>query len=197
MKKQLVQFNFPGMTAQQYEQVMDELRRTGHSEVPGRIHHVSAVQGNSIQVVGIWETRETFDNFGKIVQPIFEKFSVPQVQPTITSVYYEYSGVGANGSQKKQLVQFTFPGLTERQYDQVWNELRRAGHATPSGLIHHVSVFQDNNCLVFDIWESQEAFDRFGKILMPILYKVGIDEPKPKITPVLNEFSSVESKVTH
>ena len=197
MKKQLIQFNFPGMTAHQYEQVMDELRNTGHSEVPGRIHHVSTVQGNNIQVVGVWESREAFDNFGTIIQPIFRKFGVPQVQPTITSVYYEYSGIEGSANQKKQLIQFSFPDMTERMYDQVWNELRRAGHPTPSGLIHHVSAFQDNNCLVFDIWESQEAFERFGKILMPILYKVGIDEPQPKITTVLNEFSSVESSVTH
>jgi len=98
---------------------------------------------------------------------------------------------------KKQFVQFNFPGMTERQYDQVWNELRRAGHATPAGLIHHVSAFQGNNCLVFDVWESQEAFEKFGKTLMPILYKLGIDDPKPMITPVLNEFSSVETRITH
>jgi len=98
---------------------------------------------------------------------------------------------------KKLLIQFNFPGMTQKQYDQVWNELRRAGHPKPAGLIHHVAAFQGDNCLVFDVWESQEAFDRFGQILMPILYKVGIDEPQPMITPVLNEFSRVETRVPH
>lgn len=97
----------------------------------------------------------------------------------------------------KQLVQFNFPGLTEKQYDQVWSELRRAGHSNPSGLIHHVSAFENNNCLVFDVWESPEAFNEFGKILMPILYKIGINEPKPMMTPVLNELSFVETNVNH
>jgi len=95
----------------------------------------------------------------------------------------------------KQLVQFTFPGMTEKQYDQIWNELRRAGHSNPSGLLYHVSSFQNNNCLVIDVWESPESFEKFGKVLMPILYKVGIDEPKPIMTPVLNEISFAEAKI--
>jgi len=97
---------------------------------------------------------------------------------------------------EKQLVQFSFPGMTERQYDQVWNELRRAGHPTPSGLLHHIASFQDDNCLVFDVWESREAFDSFGKILMPIMYKLGIDEVNPRITPVHYEISSVETNMS-
>ena len=96
MEKQLVQFNFPDMTAQQYEQVMDELQNTGHSEIQGRIHHVSAVKGNGIQVVGVWESTEAFNNFTKIIMPIFSKFGITPVQPTVTPVYYEYSAMEAN-----------------------------------------------------------------------------------------------------
>lgn len=97
----------------------------------------------------------------------------------------------------KQLIQFNFSDMTENQYDQVWSELRSIGHANPAGLLHHVSAFQGNNCLVFDVWESQEAFDNFGKILMPILNKMGIKEAKPTITPVLKEISFVESTIHH
>jgi hypothetical protein len=96
MEKQLVQFNFPGMTAQQYEQVMDELQNTGHSEIQGRIHHVSVVKDNGIQVVGVWESQEDFNSFTNIVMPIFNKFGIAPVQPTVTPVYYEYSGMEAN-----------------------------------------------------------------------------------------------------
>lgn len=97
----------------------------------------------------------------------------------------------------KQLMQFNFSDMTEKQYDQVWNELRRTGYANPAGLLHHVSAFQGNNCLVFDVWESQEAFNEFGKILMPILNKMGIENPTPMITPVLKEISFVESTINH
>jgi len=100
MKKQLVQFNFPGMTEKQYDQIIDELRKTGHSDIPGRIHHVSTIQNNGCQVIGVWESRELFEDFnGKILQPILNKLGIRQVQPNITPVYYEYSGVNVKVNQ--------------------------------------------------------------------------------------------------
>lgn len=99
MKKQLVQFNYAGMTVQQYDQIMDELRKTGHSEVPGRIHHVATIQDKGMQVIDVWESREAYDNFNNILMPISNKLGVRQVQPTITPVHSEYSGVGVNVNQ--------------------------------------------------------------------------------------------------
>ena len=98
---------------------------------------------------------------------------------------------------KKQLVQFNIPGMTEKQYDQVWDELRRVGQSNPTGLIYHVSTFQGKNCVVCDTWESTEAFDRFSKTLIPILNKLGIREVQPKISPVYFEYSNVEKHELH
>ena len=98
---------------------------------------------------------------------------------------------------KKQLVQFNFPNMTERQYDQVWDELRKAGLSNPSGLVHHAAGFQGKNCLVTDTWESVEAFEKLGKVLMPILDKLGIQSVQPTITPIYYEYSSVEEHATH
>jgi hypothetical protein len=98
---------------------------------------------------------------------------------------------------KKQLIQMNIPGMTEKQYNQVWDELRKAGQTNPHGLIHHVAAFQGKNCLVNDVWESAEAFERFGRILEPIMKKIGVRESKPTITPVHHEYSGVEASVTH
>jgi hypothetical protein len=38
--------------------------------------------------------------------------------------------------------------------------------------------------MVFDVWTSQAAFDKFGKTLMPILQQLGIDPGKPTVMPV-------------
>lgn len=98
MNKQLVQFNFTGMTAQQYGNVMDELQRD-NPYVKGRIHHVSCIKGNDIQVIGVWESRETFDNFfNQTLTPLFSRHGLNLEQPTILPVHYEYSGVEANVS---------------------------------------------------------------------------------------------------
>jgi len=90
---------------------------------------------------------------------------------------------------KKVLVQFSSPGMTAKQFDQVWDELRKAGQEHPVGLIHHVAGQQGNNWVVVDLWESEELFNKFGETLMPILNKVGVTAAPPVITPVYYELS--------
>ena len=90
---------------------------------------------------------------------------------------------------KKVLVQFSSPGMTAKQFDQVWDELRKAGQEHPVGLIHHVAGQQGNNWVVVDVWESEELFNKFGETLMPILKKVGVTQVPPVITPVYYELS--------
>lgn len=44
----------------------------------------------------------------------------------------------------------------------------------------------DGKINVFDVWESQEAFDAFGATLMPILGELGVDPGTPVTMPVHN-----------
>jgi hypothetical protein len=39
---------------------------------------------------------------------------------------------------------------------------------------------------VFDIWESQQAFDKFGETMMPIVQEVGVDLGQPMVELVHN-----------
>ena len=98
---------------------------------------------------------------------------------------------------KKVMVQFNMPGTTVKQFDACWNDLRAAGHSNPKGLIHHVGGQQGNNLVVSDVWESAEAFNKFGEILMPILQKNGFPNVPPVITPVHYEYSGAEAFATH
>jgi hypothetical protein len=92
---------------------------------------------------------------------------------------------------KKVVVQFSIPGMTQKQYDQCWEEMRKTGYGNPAGLIHHVGFQKGNNIEAVDTWESEEAFNKFGEILMPIFIKVGVVPVQPIITPVLYEQSAV------
>jgi TRAP-type C4-dicarboxylate transport system permease large subunit len=40
--------------------------------------------------------------------------------------------------------------------------------------------------MVYEVWESQQAFEAYGPVLMPILEKAGIDPGTPDIMPVHN-----------
>ena len=85
---------------------------------------------------------------------------------------------------KQVVVVFEAPGFTAQNYDKVWEDLRAAGHANPKGLISHVGFQKLNdNWMVVDVWESAEAFQEFGKTLMPIIEKTGVQVPEPMVLP--------------
>ncbi len=91
---------------------------------------------------------------------------------------------------KKVLVQFNIPGMTAKQYDQTWTDLRAAGQANPKGLLNHFGAHNGNDWLVVDVWESAEAFNKFGETLLPILSKNGVAKAEPVVTPVYYEYSA-------
>ena len=60
-------------------------------------------------------------------------------------------------------------------YDKVIKQLEESGQGHPSGRQFHAAARKGNGYLVTDVWESQEALDRFFQILGPLLEQVGPD----------------------
>ena len=50
------------------------------------------------------------------------------------------------------------------------------------GLLMHAAGQSPQGFRVVDVWQSEEACNRFGEILQPILQEVGIDDP-PELYP--------------
>jgi hypothetical protein len=85
---------------------------------------------------------------------------------------------------KKVVVIFNSPQFNAKNYDQVWEDLKAAGHAHPKGLISHVGFAKpEGGWMVVDVWESTEAFNEFGKTLIPIIQKIGVQVDDPVIVP--------------
>jgi hypothetical protein len=80
-------------------------------------------------------------------------------------------------------VYFHPKNLTLAQFEETHRRLD-AGASEPAGRIHHSCFGEDGDLMVYDIWESQEAFEAFGRTLMPILSELGIDAGQPAIMPV-------------
>jgi hypothetical protein len=76
--------------------------------------------------------------------------------------------------------------LSAGQYDEAIKELDAAGAGRPAGRIHHSCFGPDGDLMVYEVWESQQAFEDYGKVLMPILHKTGIDPGTPDVMPVHN-----------
>ena len=77
-------------------------------------------------------------------------------------------------------------GDTLEHYDQLIQRLEQAGQGTPPGRLSHVTARKGGGYIVADVWESQEAFDRFAQVLAPLLQQVGVTPAQSQIYPVHN-----------
>jgi hypothetical protein len=79
---------------------------------------------------------------------------------------------------------FAPAALSAAQYDDCIKRLKKAGAGNPPGRSYHASFGPKDKLMVFEIWTSQKAFDRFGKTLMPTLAQIGIDPGQPQVMEV-------------
>ena len=84
----------------------------------------------------------------------------------------------------------TGTGFTQERYDTTTVQLEEAGAGAPEGRISHVALETDGEIQVFDIWESQEAFEAFGATLLPILNAAGIELNEPMVARVHNQITA-------
>lgn len=85
---------------------------------------------------------------------------------------------------------FQGPTLTRERYEGSIRELTggRSRVEKPAdwpveGLLVHVAGETGSGFRVIDVWQSEEAFRRFGEALAPIMAKLGIAE-QPEVYPV-------------
>lgn len=80
-----------------------------------------------------------------------------------------------------------FPAsMSAAQYDEAVEKLEQAGAGAPKGRTYHVAFLEGDKMAVFDVWDSKEDFEAFGRTLTPILEAVGIQSPEPQIAEVHN-----------
>lgn len=80
-------------------------------------------------------------------------------------------------------VYFSPAAMSAAKYDECIKALKKAGAGNPPGRSYHAAFGAQDKLMVFDIWTSQAAFDKFGKTLMPILQQLGINTGAPTIMP--------------
>lgn len=76
--------------------------------------------------------------------------------------------------------------LTAATYEEVIKRLKAANAFPAPGLLHHSTFGDPEHLMVYDVWDSQESFDKFGQTLMPILNEIGLDPGQPDVMPVHN-----------
>jgi hypothetical protein len=76
---------------------------------------------------------------------------------------------------------FGGPDLTEAQYDQIHREVAPDDRPAP-GLLYHAAGPGDDGFYIVEVWESQDAVDRFvQETLSGVLARAGIPAGPPRI----------------
>ncbi len=86
-------------------------------------------------------------------------------------------------------VSFPPSGTTTEKYDETIKRLEEAGALPAPGMLYHVCYGDPANLQVGEVWESREAFEKFGEVLMPMLKEAGIDGDQPEIADVHHTMS--------
>jgi hypothetical protein len=78
------------------------------------------------------------------------------------------------------------------QYYECLRRLEQAGAGAPPGRRFHACFGSGDQLRVFSIWDSQEAWDRFSRQLVPVLREVGINPGQPEFVEVVNTIPPAE-----
>lgn len=79
--------------------------------------------------------------------------------------------------------------LNEKDYDRITSVLDLA-KTPPKGALFHCAGVYPGGFRVFDIWESQEAFERFRKErLDPAMKQAGLTDRRPSRTEFYNLYN--------
>jgi hypothetical protein len=82
-------------------------------------------------------------------------------------------------------IYFPVEGMSPDKYQQVHARLDEVGQGSPEGRSSHTGFQVGDEVKVFDVWDSQEAFEAFGQHLIPILQEAGVSPGDPVIGQVL------------
>ena len=80
-------FEPSGMTAEQYDTIIQKLEKAGAGAPKGRLYHVCYGDRNNLGVLDVWDSKENFDEFGKTLMPILQQEGVDPGQPQVQIVH--------------------------------------------------------------------------------------------------------------
>ncbi len=82
----VAKFSVSNMTAEKYDKVLKRLETAGAGAPPGRLHHVSFGSRDNLQVIDVFDSPQSLENFGKTLAPILMELGI-KAEPQIEEVY--------------------------------------------------------------------------------------------------------------
>jgi hypothetical protein len=84
----LAMYFAPGaFTPERYDETINRLEAAGQGAPAGRLYHVAFEADGLIQVVDVWESRESFEAFGTTLVPIMTALGADPGPPQVSPVH--------------------------------------------------------------------------------------------------------------
>jgi hypothetical protein len=87
-----VHFSPRGLDKSKYDEVMRRLERAGAGSPAGRLYHCCYESGGSLKVVDVYDSLQSFEQFGKTLAPILESLAIDAGQPEVSPAYNIVTG---------------------------------------------------------------------------------------------------------
>jgi len=159
----LMIMDIEGGTAEQYDRVDGLLGGLTPENAPaGLISHAAAVTDTGFMVADVWESAEDLQRFfDERLDAAITEAGLPQAEPRILPVHNHIEG---RGEESAALVLIELDGFTTDDYDAITGEMEaHSGDGSAHPAVAHVVGATDDGLVVVDIWESGEAFAKFGE----------------------------------
>ena len=82
-----VRFTPKSMSAAKYDECIKRLEQAGAGAPKGRLYHVCYGSKDDLRVFDVWESSESFDEFGQTLTPILHELSIDSGTPEISEVH--------------------------------------------------------------------------------------------------------------
>jgi hypothetical protein len=81
-----IYFAVQGMTAEKFSTVHERLDAIGQTNPPGRTFHAGYHVDGGIHVFDVWDSQETFEEFGQHLMPILAELGIDPGEPRIGEI---------------------------------------------------------------------------------------------------------------
>lgn len=82
-----VRFTPKSMSAAKYDECIRRLDQAGEGAPKGRLYHVCYGNTDDLRVFDVWESSESFDEFGQTLMPILQELNIDAGTPEISEVH--------------------------------------------------------------------------------------------------------------
>ncbi|MDQ6616144.1 MAG: hypothetical protein M3083_15750 [Actinomycetota bacterium] len=84
-------------------------------------------------------------------------------------------------------IYFSPPSMDEATYKGILQKVEASGPWPAAGLLHHSCFTEGPKLAVYEVWETQEAMEKFGEDrLMPAMKELNFDAGQPAVVSIIN-----------